>query len=66
MTGAEIEAITEDAPTLGDVRAATEALWRTLRARPAPVAAPAPAAVTPVVVAAGAPAAAPPEQGADP
>jgi ABC-2 type transport system ATP-binding protein len=43
----EIEAIGEQAPSLGDVRASTEALWRDLRARrwvppPAPPLAPAP------------------------
>jgi ABC-2 type transport system ATP-binding protein len=34
-SGAEIEALTEDAPTLGDVRASTEALWRSMASRPA-------------------------------
>jgi ABC-2 type transport system ATP-binding protein len=43
--GVEIEAMVESAPTLGDVRAATELLWKTVKAKPAPVATPAPATV---------------------
>jgi ABC-2 type transport system ATP-binding protein len=35
-TGAEIDALTEEAPSLGDVRAATEALWRTMQTRQPP------------------------------
>jgi ABC-2 type transport system ATP-binding protein len=35
QSGAEIEALAEDAPTLGDVRASTEALWRSMASRPA-------------------------------
>src|SRR6185312_3044905 len=44
-SGAEIEALAEDAPTLGDVRASTEALWRSMASRPAapPPVAPPPA-----------------------
>ena len=33
--GAEIESMTEAAPTLGQVRSATEGLWAALRKRPA-------------------------------
>jgi ABC-2 type transport system ATP-binding protein len=35
--GVEIEAIVEDAPTLGEVRSSTEALWKAARAAPRPV-----------------------------
>jgi hypothetical protein len=45
-TGVEIEAIGEAAPTLGQVRASTEALWQSLRPR-APVAPPLPPAPPP-------------------
>jgi ABC-2 type transport system ATP-binding protein len=75
-TGAEIEAMTEAAPTLGDVRVTTEMLWKALRAHPAPAPPPAPPPATPEAalapaapvdpVAVGAPAAPPPEPGAEP
>ncbi len=44
-TGVEIEALIEEAPALGDVRVATEALWEAMRSRPAPP--PAPVAARP-------------------
>jgi ABC-2 type transport system ATP-binding protein len=69
--GAEIEALSERAPSLGEVRNATETLWKMMRGSPLATtlqaAAPAPAtAPAPLHAATAEPPAAPLESGADP